>query len=42
MITPQSPGMLSASHGHACTFIKSQNYNGQKLEHLVLVYLVAS
>lgn len=30
IITPQSPGMLSASHSHVCIFIKSQNYNGTK------------
>lgn len=30
MITPQSSRMLSGSHSHVCTFIKSQNYNGTK------------
>lgn len=38
MITPQSSRMVSASHSHVCTFIKSQNYNGTKTRVFIIPF----
>lgn len=35
--SPQSPGMLSASHSPVYTFIKSQNYNGTKTRVFIIL-----